>query len=99
MASRVYISRKGTERSRVLEGGAGGRIPESAVAGVDLCFLTNGVRVDAPSVKRYAVDVTVFEHDLEGSGGSSWDLDVNVLFMLLTGRVARWLWNTYALML
>lgn len=63
-------------------GGAGGQIPESAVAGVDLRFLTDGVRVDAPSVERCIViadvDDTFFEHDFERSGRSCWDADVSV---------------------
>lgn len=93
MASGVHISRKGAERSRVLDGGAGGQPPESAVAGVDLAFLTDGVRVYAPSVEGDAVDVAVFEHDFEGSGRNCWDLDVSVFVHSFDWKVCKMAWE------
>ena len=75
MTSSISFSREKAQRSREADSGASIAVPKPSAASAYFCGLTDGVRVDRPSVEWDTVDGTIFEHDFKRSCRRWYDLN------------------------
>ena len=75
LASDVCFPSEKVYRSWKADSGASVAVPKPSATSVYFCGLTDGVRVDRPSVEWDTVDGTIFEHVFMRSGRSCYDLN------------------------